>query len=84
MTHSELAYEFADVFDEMNVDEINQVLAQNVPFETLEFFNTYGEAFGRAEKSSEETRKRLPNLLVLGYLLRVLEERLLEDDDETA
>ena len=79
MTHSELAWEFAELFGDLETGDINKVLANNVPLETLEFFSAYGECFAQAEKIEGETRQRLPNLLCLGYLLRVLEERLLDD-----
>ena len=78
MTHSELAWEFAELFGDLETEDINKVLAQNVPLETLEFFNSYGESFAKAEQIEGATRQRLPNLLILGYLLRVLEERLLD------
>jgi hypothetical protein len=55
------------------------MLAKNVPLETLEFFAAYAEEFGEAHAVAGDTRKRLPNLLLLGYLLRVLEERLIDD-----
>ena len=77
MTRSELAWELADLFTDLPVEDINEMLAKNVPLETLEFFNTYGDDFGKAEGISGNTRLRLPNLLLLGYILRVLEERLL-------
>jgi hypothetical protein len=77
MTRSELAWELADLFSDLPVEDINEMLAKNVPLETLEFFNTYGDDFGKAEGISGNTRLRLPNLLLLGYILRVLEERLL-------
>ena len=80
MNHSELAWEFADLFGELESDQINEVLARNVPVETLEFFRTYGEDFGRAAGIADEEVKRLPNLLLIGYLLRVLEERLIDDE----
>ena len=80
MTHSELAWEFADLFGELPAEQINEVLAKNVPLETLEFFNSYAESFGKSEEIEGESFKRLPNLLLLGYLLRVLEERLLDED----
>jgi len=80
MTHTELAWEFAELFSELAVDDINQVLAKNVPLETLEFFQSYADSFGRSESLEEGTRGRLPNLLLVGYLLRVLEERLLDED----
>jgi len=38
MDHSELAWEFADLFGELDVEEINEVLAKNVPIGTLDFF----------------------------------------------
>jgi len=82
MTRSELAWELADLFSDLKVDQINDMLAKNVPFDTLEFFNEYGEDFGTSEGIEGEARKRLPNLLLLGYILRVLEERLLHDEEE--
>jgi hypothetical protein len=82
MTHSELAWEFADLFGELQAQQLNEVLAKNVPLETLEFFNSYAESFGKAERIEGESAKRLPNLMLLGYLLRVLEERLLDDDGD--
>jgi len=80
MNHTELAWEFAEVFDELPTEKINEMLAKNVPTEMLDFFGTYAESFGHSESLAGETCKRLPNLMLLGYLLRVLEERLLEDD----
>lgn len=82
MTHTEMAWEFAEVFSELPADQINEVLAKNVPVETLDFFLEYAESFSKGETVGDETKKRLPNLMLLGYLLRVLEERLLGDDDE--
>jgi hypothetical protein len=83
MTHTELAWEFADLFANLEVDEINQLLAKNVHMEMLEFFGSYGESFGRSEGISGNGLQRLPNLMLLGYLLRVLEERLLSDTDDS-
>lgn len=80
MTHTKLAWEFADVFAELDINEVNEVLAKNVPFENLEFFRSYAESFGRAEHVGDGTMNRLPNLMLVGYLLRVLEERLLDED----
>lgn len=80
MTRTELAWELADLFGDLRVDQINEVLAKNVPFETLQFFNQYGDDFGESEGVSGTTRQRLPNLLLLGYILRVLEDRLIEDE----
>jgi hypothetical protein len=79
MTHEELAWEFADLFGELSPDSINEILAKNVPLETLDFFASYAESFARSESLEGATAQRLPNLMLLGYLLRVLQERLLEE-----
>jgi len=79
MDHSELAWEFADLFGDLTSEDINEILAKNVPLETLEFFTAYAETFGRSESLGGRTLERLPNLMLLGYLLRVLEDRLLDE-----
>jgi hypothetical protein len=81
MTHAELAWEFAELFDELSVDHVNELLAKNVPLETLEFFASYAESFARSEKVEGPLAARLPNLLLVGYLLRVLEDRLLDEPE---
>ena len=78
MTFEEMAWEFVEVFDELEVGQINEMLAKNVPLETLEFVATYAEEYGVAEGLDGKTLARLPNLMLIGYLLRVLEERLLD------
>jgi hypothetical protein len=46
----------------------------------LEFFQDYAEQFADDCESKgldrETLRNRLPNLLIIGYIIRVLEERL--------
>lgn len=79
MTHAELAWEFAEIFEQLSVDRVNEMLAKNVPLETLDFFSSYSESFARAEQVEGPLAQRLPNLLLVGYLLRVLEERLLDE-----
>jgi hypothetical protein len=79
LTRAELAWELVEIFDELGVEQLNEMLAKNVPFETLEFFSAYAAAVGKDDFDGADTR-RLPNLMLLGYLLRVLEERLLEPD----
>ena len=81
LTREELAWELAELFDELKIEDINEVLAKNVPLDTLEFFGTYAEDFGDALGLFGDARKRLPNLMLIGYLLRVLEERLLPEDE---
>jgi hypothetical protein len=82
MTHSELAWEFADLFGELAPDQINQVLAKNVPLETLQFFSDYARTVDDRDGVGDAMRRRIPNLMLLGYLLRVLEERLLDEEDD--
>jgi hypothetical protein len=79
LRRDELAWELVEVFDDLRVEQINEVLAKNVPLETLEFFSAYAEEFAEANGVEAGARKRLPNLLLLGYLLRVLEERLIDE-----
>ncbi len=82
MTHSELAWEFADLFGELAPDQINQVLAKNVPLETLQFFSDYARTVDDRDGLGDAMKRRIPNLMLLGYLLRVLEERLLDGDSD--
>ncbi len=79
MTSQEMAWEFAEIFDDLPVDQVNEMLAKNVPFETIEFFAEYAEAFADGAGIKDEPRRRLPNLLLFGYLIRLLEERLLPE-----
>jgi hypothetical protein len=79
MTPEEIAYEFAEIFDELPSEQINEMLAKNVPFETIKFFSQYADAFADGAGVVGEARGRLPNLMLLGYLIRVLEDRLLPD-----
>jgi len=79
MTFKEIAWNFVEIFDDLEVDQINEMLIKNVPLERLEFFNRYANEFGDAADISDAARLRLPNLMLIGYLLRVLEERLLPD-----
>ena len=81
LTREELAWELVALFDELRIEQLNEMLAKNVPLETLEFFACYAEDFCNAQSLDPRTRKRLPNLLLLGYLLRVLEDRLLTEPD---
>jgi hypothetical protein len=81
MKREELAWGFAEIFSELDVDEINEMLANNVPMETLEFFNAYAESFADSEELDPHSCQRLPNLLIVGYLLRLLEERLLRENE---
>ncbi len=81
MTHQELAWQFVEVFDDLPVDQINEMLAKNVPLETLSFFADYAREFAEIEELSGRSAERLPNLLLIGYLIRVLEQRLEPGED---
>jgi hypothetical protein len=80
MTSRELAEEFTEIWDELGTGDINEMLAKNVGFDLLEFFVAYARQFaqdeGGRDLEPEELRGRLPNLLVIGYLIRLLEERV--------
>jgi hypothetical protein len=81
LTREELAWELVELFEELKIEDINEVLAKNVPVDTLRFFGTYADDFGEALGLAGDARKRLPNLMLLAYLLRILEERLLPEDE---
>ena len=81
LTREELAWELVELFEELKIEDINEVLAKNVPLDALEFFITYANDFGETLNLVGDARKRLPNLMLLAYLLRVLEERLLPEDE---
>ena len=80
MTGREIAIEFTEIFDDLDTADINTMLAKNVSMELLEFFSTYAEKFAddcdAKGLDREELRGQLPNLLIIGYIIRVLEERL--------
>ncbi|MDE0886217.1 MAG: hypothetical protein OSB70_11870 [Myxococcota bacterium] len=76
MTLEEMAWEFAEIFEDLDTQQINEVVAANVPLETLEFFVKYAQGFAKGAIISNSVRGQLPNLLLVGYLLRTLEEKL--------
>jgi len=76
MSFEEMAWQLAEVFHELGVDEINEMLARNVPVDALGFIAEYANDFGKAAHLEPEMTARLPNLMLMGYLLRVVEERL--------
>ena len=76
MSFEEMAWQLAEVFHELDTDQINEMLALNVPVDALGFISEYANDFGKAANLEDETLERLPNLMLLGYLLRVVEDRL--------
>ena len=79
MTGRELAVEFTDLWQDMDSSEINMMLARNVNFDLLEFFSSYTEDFVDTlpeDMDRDELKQQLPNLLIIGYIIRGLEERI--------
>ena len=78
MTFKELAWSFIEVYDELDVDQINEVLHNNTPPEALEFFFAYADKLRREEGlvDDEKGADRLAELMLMGYLLHGLESRL--------
>ena len=81
LSRSELAWELVELFGELPTEQINEVLAKNVPIETLEFFASYAEDFADVHGLDTKPRRRLANLMVLGYLLKVVEDRVLDPEE---
>jgi hypothetical protein len=80
MTGREIAQEFTDLWKDLDIAQINEMLAKNVSIDLLEFFAAYADEFATEcmpqDRELDELRRRLPNLLVIGYLIRLLEERV--------
>lgn len=76
MTFEELSWEFSEIFDQLDTEQMNQVLAANVSLEVLEFFIEYSNSFARGAVMSSSIRDQLPNLMLVGYLLRTLEDKI--------
>ena len=83
LTREELAWELVEVLDELTAEELSELVAKNVPRETIEFFAHYAREFSDGLPIEKSVGERLPNLMLLGYLLRVLEDRLLGEPDES-
>ena len=84
MNGREIAIEFTDIWKDLDIDEINSMLANNVSMDMLEFFSSYAQEFtddllsSSLEQKLDEAllRRRIPNLLIIGYIIRLLEERI--------
>ena len=84
MNGREIAIEFTDMWKDLDIDEINTMLAKNVSMDMLEFFSSYAQEFadgcespdGSGKLSEAVLRRRIPNLLIIGYIIRLLEERI--------
>jgi hypothetical protein len=84
MTGREIALEFTEMWKDLDIADINTMLAKNVSMDMLEFFSNYAQEFatdclpGSPDEPIDEElfRKRVPNLLIIGYIIRLLEERI--------
>ncbi len=80
LTARDLAIEFTDLWTTLEPAQINSMLARNVSLELLEFFSSYANEFADDslgdDQDGELIRSRLPNLLIIGYIIRILEERV--------
>ena len=56
LTREELAWELVEIFDELRIEQINEVVAKNVPLDTLEFFSAYADEFGDGERDRTPAR----------------------------
>jgi hypothetical protein len=83
LTREELAWELVEVLDELTAEELSELVAKNIPSEAHEFFTHYAREFCEGLPIDKSIAGRLPNLMLLGYLLRVLEERLLVEPGES-
>ena len=81
LTRDELARELVELLDELATHEMRELVDKNVPPGALEFFTRYAGDFARGLPIDSEVSERLPNLMVLGYLLRLLEDRLIDDPE---
>jgi len=82
LTREELAWELTELLEALTVEELNELVAKNVPLDTLDFFTSYAGEFAKGLPIDARIEKRLPNLMLIGYLLRVLEDRLVVDPEE--
>jgi len=78
MTFEELAWSFVEVYEELDIAQINEVLRENTPVEALEFFFAYANQVRTEEGlvDDEQGADRLAELMLVGYLIHALQERL--------
>lgn len=81
LTRDELARELVELLDDLASHEMRELVDKNVPPGALEFFTRYAGDFARGLPIGADVSQRLPNLMVLGYLLRLLEDRLIDDPE---
>ena len=62
LTRKEIAWQLAELFDELNIEQLNEILTKNVPIETLEFFTAYAADYSETRALEPTARRGLPNL----------------------
>ena len=77
MEFNEMAWGFIETYEELNTRELNELLEKNVPLEALVFFEQYAELVRSQEPGlKSHDAGRLPEIMLMGYLLHALEDRL--------
>ncbi len=81
LTREQLSWEFAELFHDLSVEHVDEILAKNVPIETLRFATDFGDDFAEVHGLETLFRHQLPNLFLMGYLFRSLEEKPVVNDE---
>lgn len=80
MKFDKLAWGFIEAYDELNSEQLNELIEKNVPMEALVFFEDYSEAVRKqTPQPSSRDGDRLPEMMLLGYLIHLLEHRIRPD-----
>ena len=78
MTHTEMAWEFADMFGELGSRSDQRDAREERADGDAAVLHRLRRSFAEPRTVGDAMQKRMPNLLLLGYLLRLLEERLID------
>lgn len=77
ITLDEMMNGFGEILDEMDDSLLAGLALENVPVKQRQFFRRYTAAFTHGiELMGPEERMRMENLMLAGYLVRLLEEKL--------
>ncbi|MEE2678258.1 MAG: hypothetical protein VX546_06730 [Myxococcota bacterium] len=72
----QICWELAEIFNGLSEDSFDELIAKNVPADIAEFASRYGDDFSKVHGLTEVARTQIPSLILLGYLARIVEERL--------
>ena len=80
MKFDKLAWGFIEAYDELDREQLNELIEKNVPMEALVFFEDYSKTV-RKENGPPGSRDgdRLPEMMLLGYLIHLLQDRIRPD-----